>query len=72
MHLRAAPGEDLTADAARRLANRILANVAHGKDPQSELSTKRKKMTVSKLCELYMAEGVETKKSAPSKQTRGG
>ncbi|MFN0191843.1 MAG: tyrosine-type recombinase/integrase [Aestuariivirga sp.] len=64
MKVKATPGETLTADAARKVANRILADVAHGKDPQGELASKRGEMTVSKLCEVYLEDGVEAKKAS--------
>lgn len=71
MRLKAAPGEVLTADGARRLANRILADVAHGKDPQTELSDKRKEMTVLRLCQLYLTEGVGAKKQSTIETDKG-
>ena len=64
MKVNGASGTVLSADAARKLANRILADVAHGKDPQDELATKRREMTVSALCALYLEEGTETKKAS--------
>lgn len=64
MKIDGASGTVLTADAARKVANRILADVAHGKDPQDELAAKRREMTVSALCDLYLQEGTETKKAS--------
>ena len=71
LRIRAAPGEDLSADAARKIANRVLADVAHGNDPQGELASKRKEMTVSMLCELYLLEGGEAKKASTIATDKG-
>lgn len=60
----AASGGILTADIARRLANRILGDVAHGKDPASDRDAKRSEMTVSELCDFYVQEGTEIKKAS--------
>jgi len=64
MTIKARPGEVLTADAARKLAGLILADVAHGKDPAADRDRKRAEMTVSELCRFYFEEGVETKKAS--------
>jgi integrase len=71
MKIDGASGTVLTADAARKVANRILADVAHGKDPQDELAAKRREMTVSALCALYLEEGTETKKASTLATDRG-
>jgi integrase len=71
MKLKAMPGEVLTADAARRLANRILVDVAHVKDPQGETGAKRRESTVADLCDLYLEEGTETKKPSTLATDKG-
>jgi integrase len=52
----------LTPDEARDQAKAALAAVETGKDPQAERNEARKVLTVAELCDLYMAEGVSTKK----------
>lgn len=54
----------LTPDEARDQAKSALALVETGKDPQSERVEARKTLTVAELCDLYMAEGVATKKAS--------
>lgn len=54
----------LTPDEARTLAKRVLADVAHGRDPGAERSTERKTLTVSSLIDLFLAEHVKAKKKA--------
>ncbi len=71
MKLSGATGMGLTADAARKLAERILGQVANGKDPQDELAAKRREMTVSVLCALYLDEGTETKKASTLATDKG-
>lgn len=71
MLVRGRPGEVLTADDARKAANRILAVVALGNDPQGALAAKRQELTVAGLCDLYLAEGVETKKASTLATDRG-
>jgi hypothetical protein len=46
----------LTPDEARRLAREKLAAVANGADPSTERRAVRKAMTVSELCDQYLAE----------------
>lgn len=54
----------LTPDEAREEAAKVLATVRHGGDPQAVRSAARKELTVSELCDLYLAEGVATKKAS--------
>lgn len=54
----------LTPDEARAQAKSALAQVETGKDPQAERTEARKTLTVAELCDLYMAEGVATKKAS--------
>jgi len=57
----------LTPDEARDQAKGALALVETGKDPQAERVEARKALTVAELCDLYMAEGVATKKASTLK-----
>ena len=61
----------LTPDEARDAARTVLANVTRGEDPQSEKKAKRREITVSDLCDLYLAEGVGMKKSSTLVIDRG-
>lgn len=54
----------LTPDEARALAKKVLGGAATGLDPQGERAAKRAEMTVSELCDLYLEEGVTTKKAS--------
>ncbi len=54
----------LTPEKAREQAERVLAAVTLGEDPQSALTERRAEITVSELCDLYLAEGVATKKAS--------
>lgn len=54
----------LTPDEARDLAKTALARVETGADPQAERVEARKALTIAELCDLYMAEGVATKKAS--------
>ena len=48
----------VTPDEARALASRIIGNVAHGGDPASARSRKRREMTVREISNRYLAEHV--------------
>lgn len=54
----------LTPDEARDLAKSALADVEKGNDPQAERVEARQTLTVGELCDVYMAEGVATKKAS--------
>src|SRR5258706_3575153 len=54
----------ITADQARTDAGKILADATRGLDPQADRAKKRADMTVTQLCDLYVAEGCGTKKPA--------
>src|SRR5690606_32997046 len=45
----------LTVDEARKEAKGILGDVARGEDPQEDRVTRRKSLTVSQLCDNYLA-----------------
>jgi len=64
VRLKTKPGEVLSVDAARKLANLVLADVAYGMDPQGDIAAKRAEMTVADLCDLYFKDGVDTKKAS--------
>ena len=48
----------LTPDEARKLARKIIADVAHGEDPAAELTYRRREITVADLAERYISEHV--------------
>lgn len=52
----------LTPDEARAEAVDILASVRRGGDPQALKVARRKELDVTELCDLYLREGVTTKK----------
>lgn len=54
----------LTPDEARDEAGKILAQVELGSDPQAVKAAARETLTVAELCDLYLAEGVATKKAS--------
>lgn len=54
----------LTADEARDEAKVILAAAARGGDPQADRSKVRADLTVSELCDLYLSDGIGTKKAS--------
>lgn len=54
----------LTPDDARTLAKRVLADVAHGRDPAAERTAERKGLTVSGLIDLFLTEHVEPKRKS--------
>ncbi len=61
----------LTPDAARRKAREILGAVAGGEDPAHKRNLGRREMTVAELCDLYLDEGVATKRPLTIKYDRG-
>lgn len=60
----------LSAEGARERAKIALGRVADGQDPQGVKAQRREELTVSELCDLYMAEGVATKKESTLKLDR--
>jgi integrase len=52
----------ITPDQARLLAKKVLADVAHGRDPAAERTAERQGLTVSGLIDLFMTEHVEAKR----------
>jgi integrase len=57
----------LTPEKARKLAEAALGAVAQGQDPQGERAESRAELTLSELCDLYLAEGCATKKASTLK-----
>ncbi len=56
--------DKLTPVEARAEAKSALAMVETGKDPQTDRVEARKTLSVAELCDLYLAEGVATKKAS--------
>ncbi len=61
----------ITPDEARDEAKRLLGEVAAGNDPAVERRQARKAITIDVLCDLYLAEGVATKKATTVMMDRG-
>jgi integrase len=57
-------GSPWTPDTARREAMRILGEVAAGHDPAADKTRGRHSLTIGELCDLYLTEGVSTKKAS--------
>ena len=57
-------GSPWTPETARREARRLLGEVAAGTDPADAREQAKADLTVSELCDLYLAEGCATKKSS--------
>lgn len=54
----------LTPDQAREEAVKVLAQAELGSDPQAVRTNARETLTVAELCDLYLLEGVATKKDS--------
>lgn len=61
----------VTVEQARQRAKCVLGEVAQGKDPALERTDARGVMTVKELCELYLHQGVATKKESTLKVDLG-
>ena len=57
-------GSPWTVETARERAKVLLGQVAAGIDPQEEKAGARKELTVAELCDLYLTEGLATRKPA--------
>jgi len=57
-------GAPWTVEIARKEARRLLGEVALGRDPAETKGQTRRDLTVAELCDLYLAEGVATKKAS--------
>lgn len=55
---------EMTPDQARQEAAKVLSRVRLGEDPQRTRQRARQDMTLAALCDLYLAEGVTTKKAS--------
>jgi integrase len=64
-------GSPWTPDMARTEAKRLLGLIASGEDPAERRVDDRKALTVSELCDLYLAEGATHKKPSTLKADRG-
>jgi len=64
-------GSPWTPDRARIEAKRLLGLVADGKDPGEHRDEIKNDITVSELCDVYLAEGVATKKASTIATDRG-
>jgi integrase len=63
-------GAPWTAEEARKEAMRLLGEIASGNDPGAKREVDRQAATVADLCELYLAEGVATKKPSTVRNDR--
>ncbi|MGI8568512.1 MAG: tyrosine-type recombinase/integrase [Methylocella sp.] len=61
----------MTVDSARKEAERIIAGARLGQDRAAQKARKRAEMTVAQVCDLYLAEGCETKKASTLATDRG-
>src|SRR5262249_50266817 len=64
-------GSPWTAVTARTEAKRLLGLVASGQDPAGCRLIERKALTISELCDLYLAEGATHKKMSTLRADRG-
>ncbi|WP_329654417.1 integrase arm-type DNA-binding domain-containing protein, partial [Phenylobacterium sp.] len=55
-------GSPWTVETARDRAKVLLGQVASGEDPQDAKASARKEFTVAQLCDLYLTEGLATRK----------
>jgi len=66
-----AHGSPWTVDQARTEARKILGHAAHGEDPAKEKQDAKKQITVVGLCDLYLEQGIATKKASTIATDRG-
>ena len=66
-----AHGSPWTVEEARKEARQLLGQAAHGEDPAKEKQERKKQITVSELCDLYLAQGVGEKKASTIATDRG-
>ena len=66
-----AHGSPWTVDQARNEARKILGRVANGEDPAKEKQDAKKQITVAELCDLYLEQGVATKKASTLATDKG-
>src|SRR5262249_18550829 len=63
-------GAPWTPEEARKEALRLLGDVVRGNDPGAVRAADRKAATIEELCDLYLAEGVATKKPSTVRNDR--
>jgi len=66
-----AHGSPWTVDQARVEARKILGRAAHGEDPAKEEQDAKNQITVAELCDLYLEQGVATKKPSTIATDKG-
>ena len=64
-------GSPWTVDQARTEVRKLLGRAANGEDPASQKQEIKKQITVSKLCDLYLADGCATKKPSTLATDKG-
>ncbi len=64
-------GSPWTPELARREALRLLGAIANGADPTAMRHAERQALTLSELCDVYLAEGTAHKKKSTLKADRG-
>jgi integrase len=57
-------GSAWTLETARAEARKLVGQVAAGVDPQADKAAAREEMTIAELCDLYLAEGMVTRKAS--------
>lgn len=57
-------GAPWTPETARKEAERLLGDVASGRDPASAREARKRELTLTALCDQYLAEGCATKKAS--------
>jgi integrase len=63
-------GAPWTPEEARKEALRLLGDVVRGNDPSAQRAIDRKAVTLEELCDLYLAEGIATKKPSTVRNDR--
>lgn len=66
-----AHGSPWTVDQARSEARKLLGRAANGEDPAKEKQDEKKQITVAQLCDLYLENGIGTKKASTIATDRG-
>ncbi|WP_420408447.1 tyrosine-type recombinase/integrase [Hoeflea sp.] len=66
-----AHGSPWTVDRARAEARKVLGRAANGEDPAQEKQDEKKQITLSQLCDLYLENGIGTKKASTIATDRG-
>ncbi len=66
-----AHGSPWTIDQARGEARKLIGKAANGEDPAKEKQDEKKQITVAQLCDLYLENGIGTKKASTIATDRG-